>query len=161
MFVEVEGPAATVGDFLLRLERDAPPLARIERVTISAVTPQRSASFAIAASESPGRAAPDPGVGGQRHLRGLPARALRSGRQAVRVPVQQLHQLGPRFTIVRGVPYDRRLTTMAAFAMCERCAGEYDDPTDRRFHAQPICCPACGPQLALTQSRPPPAAGDL
>src|SRR5712691_3536323 len=54
VFVEVEGPAATVSDFLLRLERDAPPLARIERVTTSAVTPQRSASFAIAASESGG-----------------------------------------------------------------------------------------------------------
>ncbi|HEV8625009.1 MAG TPA: carbamoyltransferase HypF, partial [Acidimicrobiia bacterium] len=56
---------------------------------------------------------------------------------------------GPRFTIVRGVPYDRPLTTMAGFAMCADCAAEYHDPTDRRFHAQPVCCPACGPALAL------------
>src|SRR5262249_30020751 len=56
---------------------------------------------------------------------------------------------GPRFTIVRDVPYDRPLTTMAPFTMCERCAAEYHDPADRRFHAQPTCCPACGPRLSL------------
>ena len=56
---------------------------------------------------------------------------------------------GPRFTIVRDVPYDRALTTMSGFAMCDRCAAEYHDPADRRFHAQPVCCPACGPRLTL------------
>ena len=59
---------------------------------------------------------------------------------------------GPRFTIVRGVPYDRPLTTMAGFAMCPACRAEYDDPANRRFHAQPVCCPACGPQLRLVES---------
>ena len=54
---------------------------------------------------------------------------------------------GPRFTIIRGLPYDRPATTMSAFAMCERCAAEYHDPADRRFHAQPIACPDCGPSL--------------
>ncbi len=54
-----------------------------------------------------------------------------------------------RFTIVRDVPYDRPLTTMAGFPMCERCAAEYHDPANRRFHAQPTCCPACGPRLTL------------
>ncbi|MGH3836429.1 MAG: carbamoyltransferase HypF, partial [Pseudonocardiaceae bacterium] len=56
---------------------------------------------------------------------------------------------GPRFTIVRDVPYDRPFTTMAPFAMCTACAAEYHDPADRRFHAQPVCCPACGPRLRL------------
>ena len=96
VFVEVEGPVAAVSEFLLLLERDAPPLARIERVTTAAIAPRRSASFAIAASEPAAgrvRAAPDPGVGGHRHVRRLPARACRSGRPAVRVPVHQLHQL--------------------------------------------------------------------
>jgi hydrogenase maturation protein HypF len=54
---------------------------------------------------------------------------------------------GPRFTIIRALPYDRPATTMSAFAMCERCAAEYHDPADRRFHAQPIACPHCGPSL--------------
>ncbi|MEZ5798342.1 MAG: acylphosphatase [Paracoccaceae bacterium] len=52
---------------------------------------------------------------------------------------------GPRFTILRGLPYDRARTTMAAFPMCPECRAEYGDPGDRRFHAQPVACPACGP----------------
>src|SRR6202044_1087381 len=56
---------------------------------------------------------------------------------------------GPRFTIIRDVPYDRPLTTMADFEMCGPCAAEYHDPANRRFHAQPTCCPACGPRLTL------------
>jgi hydrogenase maturation protein HypF len=54
---------------------------------------------------------------------------------------------GPRYSIVRDIPYDRPNTTMVAFEMCELCRREYDDPRDRRFHAQPIACPACGPKL--------------
>src|SRR6202035_622562 len=69
---------------------------------------------------------------------------------------------GPRFTIVRDVPYDRPLTTMAPFTMCERCAAEYHDPADRRFHAQPACCPACGPRLSLdNHENPLQAAAEL
>jgi hydrogenase maturation protein HypF len=66
-----------------------------------------------------------------------------------RYPFVNCTQCGPRFTIVRDVPYDRALTTMAAFEMCAACRSEYEDPRDRRFHAEPICCPACGPQLSM------------
>ena len=60
---------------------------------------------------------------------------------------------GPRFTIVRGVPYDRPNTSMAGFDMCVACLAEYTDPADRRFHAQPIACPDCGPTLHLAAPR--------
>ena len=66
---------------------------------------------------------------------------------------------GPRFTIVRDVPYDRPLTTMATFPLCGQCAAEYHDPANRRFHAQPVCCPACGPRLTLTDPAGKPTAG--
>lgn len=56
---------------------------------------------------------------------------------------------GPRFTILRALPFDRQNTSMAKFALCSECAEEYSDPENRRFHAQTISCPDCGPQLKL------------
>lgn len=64
---------------------------------------------------------------------------------------------GPRYTIIRNLPYDRPYTTMADFEMCPACRKEYEDPTDRRFHAQPVSCPDCGPQLSLADSAGKPA----
>ena len=163
VFAEVEGPAAAVGEFLRRLERDAPPLARIERVTATAITPRRSAEaeaeaeagFVIAASEAE--------TGLRRTLVSADtatcADCLRElsdpADRRCKYPFINCTNCGPRFTIVRDVPYDRPLTTMAPFAMCERCAAEYHDPADRRFHAQPACCPACGPRLSLGDSKDP------
>jgi hydrogenase maturation protein HypF len=161
VFAEVEGPAAAVTEFLRRLEREAPPLARIERVSTRAMSPARSASFVIAASASAG-----------------PRRTLVSADTATcadclaelsdpadrryKYPFINCTNCGPRFTIVRDVPYDRPLTTMAPFTMCERCAAEYHDPADRRFHAQPACCPACGPRLTLDgHQNPLQAAAEL
>jgi Hydrogenase maturation factor len=59
---------------------------------------------------------------------------------------------GPRFSIVKDIPYDRKSTSMSVFSMCAECEKEYKDPADRRFHAQPNACPNCGPQLQLTDS---------
>ena len=54
---------------------------------------------------------------------------------------------GPRFSIIKGVPYDRHNTTMNCFKMCSFCEGQYVNPADRRYHAQPVCCFDCGPEL--------------
>ena len=148
VFAEVEGPAEAVEKFLFSVQAGAPPLARVERVSARALAPLGAAGFAIVAS----------GQAGQR-------RALVSADSATCAdclreladpadrrfgyPFINCTNCGPRFTIVRDVPYDRPLTTMAAFTMCPACAAEYHDPADRRFHAQPTCCPACGPRLWL------------
>ena len=64
-----------------------------------------------------------------------------------RYPFINCTNCGPRFTIIKDIPYDRPLTTMADFKMCEPCREEYEDPLNRRFHAQPIACGECGPQI--------------
>jgi hydrogenase maturation protein HypF len=148
VFAEIEGPAAAVSKFLLALERDAPPLARIERVTATAITPRGSPSFAIAASGPAGR--PNTGVSADTATCADCLRELADpADRRFGYPFINCTNCGPRFTIIRDVPYDRPLTTMAAFEMCGPCAAEYHDPADRRFHAQPTCCPACGPRLTL------------
>jgi len=59
---------------------------------------------------------------------------------------------GPRFSIIKNVPYDRANTTMQEFAMCQVCGEEYNLPTNRRYHAQPVCCSKCGPSLFFKDS---------
>jgi hydrogenase maturation protein HypF len=146
--LEVEGAPEAVAAFFERLPRDAPPLARIERVEPVDVLPRGDRAFAIRASAALGAAraqvAPDVATCPDclRELRDPADRRYR-------YPFVNCTNCGPRFTIVRGVPYDRARTTMAGFAMCGACRAEYEDPADRRFHAQPNACPVCGPRLRL------------
>jgi hydrogenase maturation protein HypF len=148
VFAEVEGDPAAVEEFLASLARDAPPLARIERITTAVMPPDGTVSFSIAPSETGSE---------RRTLVSADTATCDDCLAELADPADRRFgyafinctNCGPRFTIVRDVPYDRPRTTMAPFAMCERCAAEYHDPADRRFHAQPNCCPACGPALAL------------
>jgi hydrogenase maturation protein HypF len=160
VFAEVEGPPSRVADFLASLELEAPALARIERVSAAPIEPNGTTGFSIAPSDpgAPGDLG-DPGdPGGLRRAlvsadsatcRECLAELADPGDRRFGYPFINCTNCGPRFTIVRDVPYDRPLTTMADFAMCAGCAAEYRDPAGRRFHAQPVCCPACGPRLRL------------
>ena len=131
------------GRFLERLPAEAPPLATVEAVSAEEVPPAGGA-----ASRSPRARGGAPLALVSPDVATCPACLAEIVDPADRrygYPFINCTDCGPRFTIVRGVPYDRPLTTMAAFEMCSRCQAEYDDPADRRFHAQPNACPECGP----------------
>jgi len=148
VFIEIEGPPRLVLNFLTSLEQDAPPLARIEAVRTTSLSPSGGAGFAIASSDPRGRRQALVSADSATCADCLAELADPNDRR-FGYPFINCTNCGPRFTIVRDVPYDRPLTTMAGFGLCAECAAEYSDPADRRFHAQPVCCPACGPRLRL------------
>jgi hydrogenase maturation protein HypF len=148
VFIEVEGPPPRIRDFLALLEQDAPPLARIDAVRTTAIEPGGGAGFSIVPSE-PGGPRQALVSADSATCADCLAELADPGDRRFGYPFINCTNCGPRFTIVRDVPYDRPLTTMAGFALCAACATEYHDPADRRFHAQPVCCPACGPRLQL------------
>jgi hydrogenase maturation protein HypF len=130
------------------LSAEAPPLAAVESVRPDPVPATGEREFAIVASERAGEPAALVAPDGATCADCL-AELLDPADRRYRYPFVNCTNCGPRFTIVRGVPYDRALTTMAGFTMCARCQAEYDDPDDRRFHAQPNACPDCGPRVRL------------
>jgi len=146
--VEVEAPEATVEAFLARLPVEAPPLATVERVTAERLEELGERGFSIRESPSGGepRAAVTPDSATCAHCL---AELFDPDDRRYRYPFTNCTNCGPRFTIVRDVPYDRPHTTMAGFEMCTACRAEYEDPADRRFHAQPNACPECGPRVRL------------
>ena len=146
--LEVEGAGASIESFLARLQPDAPRLASLERVEVEEREPTGASGFMILESARDGLAdapvTPDSATCEQCLLELFDA-----GDRRFRYPFTNCTNCGPRFTIIRDVPYDRPLTTMAGFAMCALCQAEYEDPRDRRFHAQPNACPQCGPSVTL------------
>ncbi|HEV3378791.1 MAG TPA: carbamoyltransferase HypF [Thermoleophilaceae bacterium] len=160
--IEAEGGGEALDSFVAALRAEAPSLARLEAVAELRMEPRGERGFAIQASDAGSagdRAAEAGAVLPDVARAGIPAdtatcddclRELfdRFDRRH-RYPFINCTQCGPRFTIVRGVPYDRPNTTMARFEMCADCRREYEDPADRRFHAEPIACPDCGPRLSM------------
>ena len=148
VFLEVQGPGARVAEFGRRVRNEAPPLALISSVSVTDLATDAACGrdFRIVASHTVGGVAtpipPDVAVCDQ-----CVAELFDPHDRRYRHPFVTCTNCGPRFTIIRGLPYDRPGTTMAGFTMCEQCAAEYHDPADRRFHAQPIACSDCGPSL--------------
>ena len=147
VLIEAEGEPAALDTFGEALASDPPPLAEVKKITVERVRAGGGASFRILPSRTGGTVtiAPPDAATCDACLRELHDPADRR----YRYPFVNCTQCGPRFTIVRSLPYDRVNTTMAAFPMCSACRREYEDPTDRRFHAEPTCCPDCGPRLSM------------
>lgn len=149
--VEVEGAPEAVEAFVAALRERPPALAVVESVATSPVAPTGERGFAIAPSTSGGTrdalVSPDTAT-----CDDCLAEMADPADRRFRYPFVNCTNCGPRYTIVRDVPYDRARTTMATFTWCADCAAEYHDPRDRRYHAQPVCCPACGPSLLLDGS---------
>lgn len=149
VFIEVQGPLARIDEFARRLRADAPPLARINAVDVADVADVETGTghgFRIVDSQTaPGATTPIPPDIAV--CDDCVAELFDPADRRYRHPFITCTNCGPRFTIIRGLPYDRPTTTMSGFAMCARCAAEYHDPANRRFHAQPIACPDCGPSL--------------
>jgi hydrogenase maturation protein HypF len=149
VLIRATGNSGAISQFLTRLQTEAPPLSQIEDVETQVLRLQDFEDFRIAESvsgENCTRVTPDAAI-----CDACRAEILDPNERRYGYPFANCTHCGPRFSIVKEVPYDRVNTTMADFPMCASCNSEYSQPADRRFHAQPIACPTCGPSIWLEQ----------
>jgi hydrogenase maturation protein HypF len=148
VFIDAEGDDGDLERFIQDIPRLAPPLSRIESFEIKYLTPLSYTSFEIRKSEEAQDKfvliSPDVATCEECFSELFSPADFR-----YRYPFINCTLCGPRFTIIKDIPYDRNKTTMDPFSMCPVCRKEYEDPSNRRFHAQPNACPACGPSLRL------------
>lgn len=149
VLIEAEGPKDDLDLFIRKLGSEAPCASRIDSVETRPVSPLGEMLFRIADTDAvSGEPAlpvsPDLGICGDCRSELLDPKDRRYF-----YPFINCTNCGPRFSIIKAMPYDRPMTTMAGFEMCPECRKEYNNPKDRRFHAQPNACPACGPRLRL------------
>jgi hydrogenase maturation protein HypF len=146
--IEVDGDEEALNLFLEQLRDEAPPLARIDELSVAFQPANGFRSLEILHSEAVEGAfqpiSPDVATCPD-CLREI----FDPNDRRYRYPFINCTNCGPRFTIIQDIPYDRPKTTMASFRMCPDCEREYHDPANRRFHAQPVACPVCGPHVWL------------
>jgi hydrogenase maturation protein HypF len=148
IFIDAEGEDGHLDQFIQEIPKFAPPLARIESFQVKQLEPLGYTHFEIKKSEEVQEKfvliSPDVATCDQCFSELFSPENFRC-----RYPFINCTLCGPRFTIIKDIPYDRHKTTMAPFIMCPVCQKEYKDPSDRRFHAQPNACSTCGPSLLL------------
>jgi hydrogenase maturation protein HypF len=145
--VEIEAEGSAVDVFLAGLRTEAPFLARVAEIDVSDLEPRNESGFDIRESgpQVGDFALVPPDIATCNACFGDISRP--ENRRHL-YPFTNCTNCGPRYTIIRDVPYDRPATTMAGFGMCPDCSAEYHDPADRRFHAQPNACAVCGPHIS-------------
>ena len=151
--IELQGKEGQIAEFLGRLQsRDKPPLAEIKSCkTVDIAVIEAEDKFIIKESESEGTALSQV-TADIATCRDCLAEMRDKKDFRYSYPFINCTNCGPRYSIVETIPYDRRNTTMSAFAMCDKCAAQYTDVSDRRFHAQPVACGECGPKIWLTEA---------
>jgi len=145
VFVEVQGPPGTLAEFAERLSSCGPPAA-VETVAVGELLPQSEVAFEIVASKDsrgPSAIVPADVAPCEDCLRDL----RNPEDRRFGYPFVACSRCGPRFTLIRDMPFDRANTAMVSFPMCATCVAEYHDATDRRSHAQTAACPNCGPMV--------------
>ena len=144
--IEVQGVAESLNMFYERLRADAPPRARIDELIKKSIPLKSETEFTIDLSRSRASAtaliSPDIAT-----CADCLTELNDSDDRRYRYPFINSTNCGPRFTILKRIPYDRPSTSMAPFIMCKHCQSEYDDPLNRRFHAEPNGCTDCGPKI--------------
>ena len=149
--IHIEGDQENINSFIESLSNEKPPLAVIDQINTTDVQSENFKTFDIRPSTliegefQP--ISPDIAICAdcEREL-------FDPNDRRYLYPFINCTNCGPRFTIIKDLPYDRAATTMYKFQMCETCGAEYENPLDRRFHAQPIACPECGPSVQLRNS---------
>jgi len=150
--IDVEGPKETINEFLQRIEHNPPPLARIDKISVTEAKVLNYDAFEITESEK---------ILGKITLISPDIAICKDCEDDINSITNRRHgyaftnctNCGPRFSIIKALPYDRDKTTMNEFIMCKECASDYSDPTNRRFHAQPNACKACGPELWVEDNK--------
>ncbi len=146
--IEISGSKTAISAFIDAIPANAPPLAQIDSIESKEIEFQDFPDFSIIPSQDKETdfipVSPDIAICGQ-----CKAELFNSADRRYRYPFINCTNCGPRFTIIKEIPYDRPKTTMAQFEMCPDCRDEYENPRNRRFHAQPVACPVCGPQVWL------------
>lgn len=149
--LEVEGSDRNVAAFMASVVAAPPPPAIIASVRWTDIPVKHQHTFEIRQSEScrerSALISPDVGI-----CEDCRRELLDPSDRRFRYPFINCTHCGPRYTIIKDIPYDRMATTMAPFQMCSECRKEYEDPSNRRFHAQPNACRACGPVPSLHDS---------
>lgn len=151
VFMEVEGSEEQLRTFADKLIQEPPPLAVIRSCALEEIKPGGYHDFTIKASDDREdktvMISPDIAI-----CPDCRTEVQNKSDRRYQYAFTNCTNCGPRFTIIKDVPYDRPMTTMALFPMCPQCQSEYEDPLHRRFHAQPNACPTCGPQVSLCDS---------
>ena len=146
--IEVTGTGTDLESFLAALPQSAPPLAHIDSIEIQEIGLREFNGFNIVHSQDKPTdfipVSPDVAI-----CQDCQSELFNPQDRRFRYPFINCTNCGPRFSIIKDIPYDRPNTTMAGFELCPACREEYENPSDRRFHAQPVACPVCGPQVWL------------